>query len=290
VELIVVLAILLALAAMIVGLAPRMQERQKTERGASQLQGWLGIARQWARAARRPTGIQVQARNIVPYSGMYGTDLQYIQQPPDFVVTPSPVPGDPINVHPIQVPQGSLNTVILAQPQSPTANFWGGYGPIQRNLWPVQVGDHIEVNGGGLMHQIGSVEPNSLVLVSPLPQPVYPPGTKQYRIVRLPRALPGEPALQLAQDVVIDLTKSIVPAPNAEGTIDILFAPSGALLAPGINNKIILWVRDVTQDASTPGDQTLIAIYVRTGLVAAYQVAPGADPYLYTRSGSSSGL
>jgi hypothetical protein len=61
-------------------------------------------------------------------------------------------------------------------------------------------------------------------------------------------------------------------------------------MVTGINDKIILWVRDVTQDPKAPGDQTLIAIAVRTGRVAAFQVAPGADPYLFTRDGNFSGL
>ena len=235
------------------------------------------------------TGVRLQPQTILPYNGTFVTDLQYIQQPTDFVVTPSSTPNDLINVQPV-LTQSNLTTVALAS-QSPTATFWGGYTlPTQSNLWPVQVGDYFEANGGGLMHQIISVQPNSLGLLSPLPQPINPPGTKQYRIVRRPRVLPGEAALSLAQDIVIDLTQSILPARNPDGSIDIVFAPSGAVLVTGINDRVIFWVRDVTQDASTPGDQRLISINVRTGWVGADQVAPPPDPYLFTRSGTSSGL
>src|SRR5437868_4718647 len=88
VELIVALAILLALATLAVSLVPRMAERQKTSRAAAQLQGWTSIARQWARSARVPTGIRLLPGRTLPNAVMpnanYITDLEYIQQPPDF--------------------------------------------------------------------------------------------------------------------------------------------------------------------------------------------------------------
>src|SRR5207245_2026149 len=141
-------------------------------------------------------------------------------------------------------------------------------------LWPVQPNDYVEVNGGGQVHRIQSIantsgrsvtgilnqaplEADTLILASALPQPVN--FTRQYRIVRRPRVLPGEEGLQMAQDVAIDKTRSIVPAPP-DGSIDIVFAPSGAVSIPGASDKIILWVRDVTQDSNTP---VLIVIYVR---------------------------
>jgi type II secretory pathway pseudopilin PulG len=305
IELIVVLAILLALAALVVAMAPRMAESQKISRAADQLQGWISLSRQWARSAHAPTGVRLlpSLSNLsLPNGNNYVTNLEYIQKPPDFVVAPGLMPGSPVNVRAIQVadsnpPNGVYNTVKLEPMVSPVTplpgDFSGGY--TQKNLWPVQLGDYFQANGGGLMHRIGAVvDANTLLLDTSLPQPIN--STKQYRIIRkVPRALPGEATLQLAQDVVIDLAKSYqIPTANADGSIDILFAPSGSVIVAGANDKIILWVRDVTRDVSqdpnTPGDQTLIAIYVRTGLVAAFEVAPGTDPYLFTRDGRSSGL
>jgi type II secretory pathway pseudopilin PulG len=305
--LIVVLAIMLALAALVVAMAPRMAERQKTSRAVDQLQGWISLARQWARSARVPTGIRLLPGQVMRDSSGrvlqgnvgYITDLQYIQQPPDFVVSPGFTPTDPVNVRRIgTLSPSSLNTVVLEPAPSAASNprpgnFFGGYTDAQRDLWPVQPGDYFQANGGGLMHRILSVTAEALTLETPLPQPINT-FTKQYRIVRRPRLLPGEASLQLAQDVAIDLTKSQqVPTANQDGSIDIVFAPSGTVIV-GTNDKIILWVRDVTrdvtQDANTPGDQTLIAIYVRTGLVGAFEIAPPPDPYLFTRDGRSSGL
>jgi type II secretory pathway pseudopilin PulG len=320
VEMTVVLIILLGLAAMIVGFAPRMQDTQKVQRGASQLQGWLGVARQWARAARVPTGIRLQPGRVQPNTALpnvnYVTDLQYIQQPPDFVASPGLTPTDFPNVRRIQVANGSLNasipsyTLVNLEPIPPRAainpppgDFSGGYAMSQENLWPVQSGDYFEANGGGLVHRIDQVlSPTTLVLHPPgLPYAITSP-TKQYRIIRAPRVLPGEPVLQLPQDVAIDIT-ALPPYPSHSSPfspmnpnqpggptpIDILFAPSGAVLLAGANDKIILWVRDVSKDAAAPGDQKLVTISVRTGLVAAYDVAPG-DPYLLTRGGTPTGL
>src|SRR5207237_3702592 len=84
VEMIVVLAIVLALSALAVALAPRLGERQKTRRAADQLQGWFGIARQWARRAHVPTGIRLLPGRLLPnpvnFNSNYVTELQYIQQ------------------------------------------------------------------------------------------------------------------------------------------------------------------------------------------------------------------
>jgi hypothetical protein len=107
----------------------------------------------------------------------------------------------------------------------------------------------------------------------------------------------------MPQDVAIDLTPLPPWAPNGRSLplpansppIDILFAPSGAVLLSGANDKIVLWVRDVTQDANTPGDQWLVTVSARNGSVAAYQVGPyqgtpPVDPYYFARSGTPSGL
>src|SRR5437588_10342280 len=66
VEMLVVLALMLVLAALAVAFVPRMNERAKTPRGASQLQMWLLIARQWAKRDNIPTGIRLQAGRLYP--------------------------------------------------------------------------------------------------------------------------------------------------------------------------------------------------------------------------------
>src|SRR2546427_7500521 len=85
VELLVVLALMLVLAALAVAFVPRMNERAKTPRGVSQLQMWLLVARQWAKRDNIPTGIRLQAGRLYPNPAVpnssFVSDLQYIQQP-----------------------------------------------------------------------------------------------------------------------------------------------------------------------------------------------------------------
>jgi hypothetical protein len=78
--------------------------------------------------------------------------------------------------------------------------------------------------------------------------------------------------------------------------------PSGIIYTTQLPNaKLLLWVRDVTQDASssTVGEQTLVTLYCRTGFIAAHPVDTTAatsgtnaysDPYSFTRDGRSSGM
>jgi prepilin-type N-terminal cleavage/methylation domain-containing protein len=99
-------------------------------------------------------------------------------------------------------------------------------------------------------------------------------GITQWRIIRAPRVLRGEPDLQLPQNVVIDLGTNFDPTPYSPysgqafqyngslpidpgtGSVDILFSPSGAISgrSPGtsgptqVRDRIVLWVRDAMQD------------------------------------------
>src|SRR5436305_13633665 len=80
VELLVVMVIMLILATIVVAFAPGFQDAQKVGRGADSLQGWLLMARQWAKKDRVPTGLRFLVNNGV------ATDLMYTQQPPNFTV------------------------------------------------------------------------------------------------------------------------------------------------------------------------------------------------------------
>jgi prepilin-type N-terminal cleavage/methylation domain-containing protein len=150
---------------------------------------------------------------------------------------------------------------------------------------------------------------------------VKPDGTTPYRFVRQPRPMAGEPRLQLPRDVIVDLDPtteggSVLPA----GSADILFSPRGQLMADNASGgMVVLRVRNadkpfnpaLSDTTSTPqhlvydqGDQILIAIYTRSGLIAAHPVdmTPNptyplpagsgklADPFSFVRDGKSSGM
>jgi prepilin-type N-terminal cleavage/methylation domain-containing protein len=279
VEMLVVIGLILVLATLTVAFAPRFLEREKVTKGIDQLQGWFLIAKQRAKSDRTPTGIRLQRD---PKNASLVRDLQYIQQPDHFsggVLTGMNVTAVP--------PTVTISGVDLH----------GGLGPGNPALWPVQPGDYLEIKGGGLMHRIigvvnlGGAVGNTLQLFS-APAPLAN-ATNQYRIIRGPRVLQGESPLQLPQDIAIDLGKCQgLPVDANAPHRDILFAPSGSVVEPAAaSDKIILWVRDASRDAGDPGEQLLITVYVRTGLIAAHPVDTGSnDPYSFTRDGKSSGL
>jgi hypothetical protein len=76
--------------------------------------------------------------------------------------------------------------------------------------------------------------------------------------------------------------------------MDILFAPSGQVINQSTSQgATVFWVRDITLDASAPGDETLIAVYTRSGFIAAHEVNRNpalGNAYYYTQDGRSSGM
>jgi hypothetical protein len=152
-----------------------------------------------------------------------------------------------------------------------------------------------------------------------------PPPTEAYRILRGPRAMPGEPVLTLPKDVGIDISRgpSVDPSnpngiptfyrlfplgnTNGNGPFDILFDPSGRLIGPTseLGNRVCLWVRDISTELGPTqlpdGDNTLITIYARTGQVTAHPIDPSGlqlntqsntqlwNPFRFTQDAKSSG-
>jgi prepilin-type N-terminal cleavage/methylation domain-containing protein len=275
VELLVVVTIILVLAGIAVLFVPSLADKQRASEGASQLQGWLLIAKQKALRDQGPRGIRLNPNmgKLPQYPAHYVTDLQYIEQPPDFT--------------------GGLITAI--DPMSKTVtftgvDFTGGFG--DPTLAPVQAGDYLEIKGGGSVYQITQVpSPTSLTLFS-TPAAVSTP-TWQYRIIRQARILAGEDELQMPQNVAIDLKLSRAGSQVnvfSGQPIDILFSPSGTVIGQvAAYDKLALWVKDTTL-ADTEGEPTLIAVFSRTGLLASYPVdLNSTNPYSYLDDGRYAG-
>src|SRR5436309_11744036 len=79
IELLVVIAILVTLIAIVALFAPRLGQRQKTPKGADQLQGWLLEAKQRAKRDLAPRGLRLL---IDPATG-YCSEMNFIEQLPD---------------------------------------------------------------------------------------------------------------------------------------------------------------------------------------------------------------
>jgi prepilin-type N-terminal cleavage/methylation domain-containing protein len=268
IEMLVVLTLILLLAAIAVAFVPRMAERQKTGRAADQLMGWLVTARQWAARDSIPTGVRIQPNPTTSY----GSQLQYIQQPQPFYAGQNSY---------VYTQTAANNQVGVHFANNTPINFYDGLGAgIDPTMWLVQPGtDYLEMGKGGPVYEITSIvnNGNGLMLSRALPNSVSQ--QTDYQIFRSPRVLAGETTLSLPQDTAIDLTMNKTYGNSAwlqtsgTGNIDILFSPGGGLIGIGpLSDKVALWVRDVTQDPTTPGDQTIVVVYVRTGFVAAHPV------------------
>jgi hypothetical protein len=161
---------------------------------------------------------------------------------------------------------------------------------------PVQDGDYLELNGGGLLYQIvqtGSGATNNVLKLSRAAEIDSP--TRKYRIIRQPRRVVGEDTLTLTGNVAIDVgmcknlpARTVSVTPTTKDTYyEILFAPNGGVVGRGTvsSDKIILWVRDSTKPNATDNDPVLISVQVRTGFIGSYEVdQTGGDPYSTDRS------
>lgn len=278
VEMLVVIAIIAALFAMIVLMFPSFNASKRAGNGATMLQGWLYQAKQRAFRDGAPRGLRLFV------SGTLVTECQFIETPDDFT-------GGTIRTgsNAREVIIGGGIDVIRSDPDP--------------NNWLVQYGDYLEVQGLGLVHRIAfpnATNPNPIKLVgsetvltldSDLPYPIPAPGTSHYRIMRRPRVV-GDEALKLPDNVAIDLKTNIdygygLPA-NPDGSADVLFSPGGKVITPGVATDFMpLWVRDTTHATAYEGNPTIIAVHVRSGLVAGHPPADPTDPYLYVKRGTN---
>jgi prepilin-type N-terminal cleavage/methylation domain-containing protein len=288
VELLVVIALILILAALGVAFLPAIGDTARQARAATDLQQFILTVKQKALRDQVPTGIRL-IPSVDPVTGYVKVhQCQVIQQPDDFAV--SPVSSNP-------AADGKLSATKLSHGVAINVPYKGQIGP----------GDYLEVLGCGLMSKINSAGPyqvgkTQLILNNPLPINVQP--TLQYRIVRAPR-LTGDEPLDLPDGVIIDTDtnnkyNNLLPASAypTSGVADIVFAPSGEVISSGVTtDSINLWVRDFKVGSNgiplaanpTDGQQTIIAIFVRSGLTAAHPPAPGNDPYAFILDGRTSG-
>jgi hypothetical protein len=168
-------------------------------------------------------------------------------------------------------------------------------------LFLVQPGDFLEVRDGGV-YSIASVASATQLQLGPAlsaTPTAYETSlsittpTMNYRILRQPRILIGEPPLQLPNNLAVDMTQPQFNSINATTSqnIDILFSPSGAVVGANAGmGKIFLFIHDATQIPLDTTKAAIVAVQCNTGFIGAYSVAPGPDPLYYAEEGRSSGL
>jgi prepilin-type N-terminal cleavage/methylation domain-containing protein len=181
IELSVVIGLLLVLAAIAIMFLPSFQDQDKAGLGSRQLSGMLQMLKTQAMRDQRIRGVRLlpppmpNPAPAFPFTSLYWiSEVQPIEQPDEFSI-------------------GQLTSVLTKANSSivtfdASVDFSGGFGTDQ-TLWPVQVGDYLQLNGGGLMWRITLVTPpnqltldmvNTMVL-NPA-QTAVPPGVVTARV------------------------------------------------------------------------------------------------------------
>jgi type II secretory pathway pseudopilin PulG len=316
VEVLVVVSLFLLICALGYAIVPRMFSGQRRLSAVDQVAQWLVTARQRAKRDGVPTGVRLlldtDANGRVVFEEGSGSalvrQLQFVQQPEPltggWLTRGGPIGGQCVGVR---------NGVATFQ----NVDFLGGAETVDQQL--VQPGDYLELRGGGSVHRIAGVAPDRGYRTLQLADTtVNSEPTTNYRIIRQPRLLGGEKTLTIPGGTVLDMgppsvldpgtgqplsflspnpTRSVkVPERITGGgpsprqlVLEILFAPSGAVLSPH-PGKMILWLRDPAAQPNESKAQCLVAVPVSTGFVGVYEVAPGPSPYKDTEDGRASGL
>ncbi len=269
IELIVVMSVIVVLGALIVGIQGSYRTQELASRGTQDLQGWLFEAKQLAQRDKAPRGIRLLADSQGRFS-----QVQFIAQPGNFT-------GGTITF--VQAGIWAVSGVDLT----------GGLGTDQ-SLWPIQQGDFLYVSGGVIRGQVTGVTVSGTQQLIQVNDPKDATGTSttDWYVVRSARSLPGEETRSLPEGVMVDFApygslpqRSTLPGEPPLGTMDILFTPTGSVTGnAGKQGKVILWIRDANRVAPDVGEQILIVIYTRTGMIATYPVdTASADPFAFTR-------
>jgi prepilin-type N-terminal cleavage/methylation domain-containing protein len=307
VEMLVVIAIIITLAALAAAFAPRIDDNQKLTRAVDNLEQWLLTAKMRAKRDGLATGLRfVSAPGDAP--GTY-SQFQYIQQP-------EPLAGGycaggataalPLPYY--QYPPGTGNYYfggLLTSATAGTVTFQGvdfslGGAVLAQGL--VQPGDYLEINGGGVF-LINRVTPTTLTLnttsgyASSLN--ITTP-TTNFRILRQPRILIGEEPLTLPNNYAANFA----PIPGSGSTLpgtnvalgpslypEILFSPTGAVIGTNAGTPI-LWISvwDTTMEVPDPNRVGIVGIQGRSGFIGAYSVSLSGNPFLFVQMARESGL
>ncbi len=257
IEMLVVMTLILALAALGVMMLPSWEKSERVSNGAAGLQSWFTMARQRALLDRSGRGLRLMQD---PDNANFYSRAQFIEQPDDYII-------------------GEITSAMVSN-NTTTVNFSNDVNLNQNQV--VQAGDFLQVHRTGLMHQIMSVNsPQQCTLKSPIVNNIG--SSTPYRIVRKPRPS-GEEILEMPYLVGIDMKTNVTnnKAPQPSGnSIDIMFSPSGTV-SNRSEEKLYFWVREMASADPLKGEPTLIVVYTRTGLVASYAVdVANSNPYVF---------
>jgi Tfp pilus assembly major pilin PilA len=356
-ELLVVIGIMIALATLAVLFLPNLDRHKGTPNAVTQIHGYFNLAKQSAIRDGSARGIRLiedspGSGRVVELQYIEQPEPVAPRGPGIKIYVRTEQCYDPLIFAGAPGNLGFLTVVTLYQ--DPNNTYIPTYLlPPPQNLWinwdGVEPGDTFQLTGSpaavaGIRRftspppaatappiPTGPAKFAQLVLdriidgAEVFPNPSPPPAvignvwtsTNNFRVIRQPRPLIGEPTLQLNKDVYIDLARSSPcqpyltaqfgqpisawaparltdPVGALGGNLDILFNPNG-VVANAPTGQIILWIQNADRQAAPQGggnDALLLAIYTRTGKVAPHFVydITGSSPYANVFTGSTPGL
>lgn len=234
IELLVVTAIIVALLGLVASIAPRLGDRQRASRGASQVQAWLNLSRQRAIRDKRPSGLRL-IPPVGPFYAQYVSELQFIETPPDFTGGVVELPYDNtfttdryryIRIRNVEMPitgnaavqPGDVIDLSAFFSDDPKATALRRIvqiaidpaGPNQYWLkLDAEVGGSLPLNetaSAGGVTRLPTYR-NFATGQSNYPAGRPPPYSENYKIYRQARPLPGEPLLQMPKGIAIDISQ-----------------------------------------------------------------------------------
>jgi prepilin-type N-terminal cleavage/methylation domain-containing protein len=311
VELLVVMTIIVIIASITAAVLPNVLRNGKVTQAANTIQGMLLAAKQRAARDRVPAGVRfiltTDTLNVPTgfASRLICTELAYVVQPDDLIIT-----GDSLSF--ASVPSGPF--VGDFQATSSVQDYAGTMGSTATQTAEeaaVQAGDYIECAGGligAIMGLGGTGSAQNILYTFSNPSNGFP--VTSYRIIRMPRRVPGEDSMKLPQDVTVlvadvpnlastnfanytfyslNIPSRVVPfngvtTPPATYYYEIVFSPSGSVVGAGTNSggQICIFVRDSSRDKITDGEPALVVVNPRTGAVSVQPVNPTASGYTYS--------
>jgi len=292
VELLVVMTIMVVFASLTAAFYPSLKADNAISRVSTMVQSNFVAARQRAKRDRVPTGIRMQ----LDADGRC-TQLLLVQKPEELNVN---------TLGNITAAGGGVLTFVNDLRQDGYEDLIFPYDCVVNN----SSGESLAVTGinqglnPGDKKQAFYEQNFSIPNFNQLP-------FSDYRVIRMPRTIPGENKVDIPDEYEISLSKygsiasgkesfarSNLPISTlAVSTFDIIFDPTGTVSCPGLSGDAVLWLHKFTNEPTDFSNDALICIRKINGKIGAFPVdrlnaSNPADfsPFGFTKDPRNEGL
>ena len=286
VELLVVMTIMVVFASLTAAFYPSLKADNAISRVSTMVQSNFVAARQRAKRDRVPTGIRMQ----LDADGRC-TQLLLVQKPEELNVN---------TLGNITAAAGGVLTFTNSLTQAGYEDLVFPYDCVVNN----SSGESLIISGI-IGNNANYLQSFSVPNFNQLP-------FSDYRVVRMPRTIPGENKVDIPDEYEISLSKFGSIAAGKEsfarsnlpisttlggGVFDIIFDPTGTVSCPGLSGDAVLWLHKFTNEPTDFSNDALICIRKINGKVGSFSVdrlnnSNPADfsPFGFTKDPRNEGL